>query len=174
MARFCLIQRGTFRNEGKYFIGPNGIVTLDYMGHDKFQFVSIQKALRRLMYNFSEYEIFNTGIYTLEKEELMVFCREKYSKEILQAISRYIEKPYRLKAYSELEKVPVARKKDTTYDCLHCNFWWCIDVKSYGDWIAFFKPYSDILTEAIKNERRDWWLTKPQEIREDEYKLSLR
>ena len=174
MANFWLIQRGTFREKGKYLTGSDGVVSLDYMGSAEFEFGAIPKAYRRLMYHFSEYEVFNTGIYTPEKDELMVFCRKSCSTEILYAISQYIEKPYHLQEYSELEKVPKARKEDTTYDCRLSNFWWCIDIKSYGDWMAFLEPHSKLLTEAIKNDYVDWWLTMTPEKREEEYKKSLR
>lgn len=87
----------TFREKGKYLTGLNGVVALDYIGSKEFEFGATQKAFRRLMYHFSEYEVFNTGIYTPEKDELMVFCKKSCSKEILQSISQYIEKPYQLK-----------------------------------------------------------------------------
>lgn len=175
MAKFWLIQRGTFKVKGKYLTGSDGVVSLDYMGSAEFGFSAIQKAFRRLMYHFSEYEVFNTGIYTPEKDELMVFCQKNYSTTIIQAISQYIEKPYHLKEYSELEEVPKARKEDTSYRGRHSNFWWCIDIKEpYGDWMAFLQPHCKLFTEAVRNNYQDWWLTKSPKEREEEYKKSLR
>ena len=174
MANFWLIQRGTFNGIGKYLTGSEGVVSLDYMGSSEFEWGAIPKALRRLMYHFSEYEVFNTGIYTPEKQELLVFCQKSCSTEIIQAISQYIENPYGLKEYSELEKVPKAKKEDTSYDGRFSNFWWCIDIESYGDWMAFLQPQKDLFKEAIKNDYQDWWLTKSPEEREEEYKKSLR
>ena len=174
MANFELIQRGTFKEKGKYFIGSDGVVSLDYMGSSEFESGAISKALRRLMYHFSEYEVFNTGIYTPEKDELMVFCKKDCSMAIIPAISQYIENPYHLKEYSELEKVPKARKEDTSYGGRLSNFWWCIDIKEpYGNWIAFLQPHCKILTEAVKNDYQDWWLNMSPEEREKEYKESL-
>ena len=174
MANFWLIQRGTFRETGKFLTGKDGIVSLHYMGSSEFEWGAIPKAFRRLMYHFSEYEVFNTGIYTPENDELMVFCKKSCSTEVIQSIRQYIDKPYHPKEYSELEKVPKAKKEDTSYDGRRSNFWWCIDIKSYGDWMAFLQPHSEKLLEAVKNDYQEWWLAKSPEEREEEYKKSLR
>ena len=42
MANFWLIQRGTFRETGKLFIGKDGIVSLDYMGSSEFEWGQFQ------------------------------------------------------------------------------------------------------------------------------------
>jgi hypothetical protein len=180
MARFWLIQRGTFKEEtgkvltGKNLIGPNGIVTLHYMGSSEFQFAAIEKAYRRLMYHFSEYEVFHAGIYTPENDELLVFCKKSCSTEVIRSICQYIEKPYHLKEYSELEEVHKAKKGDTSYDRRHSNFWWCIDIKSYGDWMAFLQSHSEQLLRIVKESYQNWWLVKSPEEREEEYQKSLR
>lgn len=175
MAKFWLIQRGTFGKTGKFLTGEDGIVSLHYMGSSEFEWGAIPKAFRRLMYHFSEYEVFHTGIYTPENDELMVFCKKSCATEIIQSIRQYIEEPYRLKEHSELEKVPKAKKEDTSYDRRRSNFWWCIDIKSsYGDWMAFLQPQMDLFKKAIKNDYQDWWLTKSPKEREEEYQNSLR
>ena len=102
MTNFWLIQRGTFRKTGKLFIGKDGIVSLDYMGASEFEWGAIPNALRCLMYRFSEYEVFNTRIFTPENDELMVLCKKSCSTEVIQSICQYIEKQYHLKEYSEL------------------------------------------------------------------------
>lgn len=169
-----LIQRGTFNKTGKSLTGSDGVVGLAYMGSSEFEWGAIPKAYRRLMYHFEEYDVFHTGIYTPEHEELMVFCRKGCATEVLQAIREFIENPYHLKAYSELEKVPKAKKEDTSYHKRRSNFWWCIDIKSYGDWMAFLQPQSNLFTEAVRNDYQNWWLNKAPEKREEEYKKSLR
>lgn len=175
MAKFYLIQRGTFKKEGNSLTGSDGVVRLDYMGSAEFEWGAIPKAYRRLMYHFTEYEVFHTGIYTPEHDELMLFCRKDCSTEVIQAIREFIEQPYHLKEYSELEKVPKARKKDTSYNRRRSNFWWCIDItESYGDWMAFLQPQANLFTEAVKNDYQNWWLNKVPEEREEEYKKSLR
>lgn len=175
MAKFYLIQRGTFKEERKFLTGLDGVVSLDYMGSAEFEWGAIPKAYRRLMYHFTEYEVFHTGIYTPEHDELMLFCRKDCATEVIQAIREFIEQPYHLKEYSELEKVPKARKEDTSYERRRSNFWWCIDIKeSYGDWLAFLQPQSTLFTEAVKNDYQNWWLNKAPEEREEEYKKSLR
>ena len=174
MAEFYLIQRGTFENEGKSLTGSDGVVSLDYMGASEFEWGAIPKAYRRLMHHFTEYEVFHTGIFTPEHDELMLFCRKDYSTEVIQAISEFIKHPYYLKAYSELEKVPTAKKGDTSYDRRRSNFWWCIDIEeSYGDWMAFLQPQLTLLIEAVKSDYQNWWLNKASDEREEEYKKSL-
>ena len=174
MKRFYLIQRGNFKNEGKSLTGSDGVVNLDYMGATEFEWGAIPKAYRRMMYQFTEYEVFNTGIYTPEHEELMVFCRKDCSAEVIQAIRHFIEHPYGLKEYSDLEKVPRATKIDRSYSRRCCNFWWCIDIdESYGDWMAFLQPQSTLFTESVKNDYENWWLKKSIEEREEEYEKSL-
>lgn len=175
MAKFYLIQRGTFKKQGESLTGAEGVVSLDYMGAAEFEWGAIPKAYRRLMYHFTEYEVFHTGIYTPERNELLVFCRKGCSTAIIQAIREFIEQPYHLKEYSELEKVPKARKKGTSYDRRRSNFWWCIDIKeSYGDWMAFLQPQLTLFTEAVKNDHQNWWMNKTPEEREEQYKRSLR
>jgi len=105
----------------------------------------------------------------------MVFCRKDRETEVVQAIREFVKQPYHLKEYSELEKLPKARKEDTSYDGRHSNFWWCIDSnESYEDWMAFLQPQLTLFTEAVKNDRQNWWLKKTPEEREEEYKESLR
>ena len=174
MGKFWLIQRGTFLEKGKYLTGKNGVVSLDYMVSSEFQFSAITRAFRRLMYHFPEYEVFHTGIFTPERDELMLFCRKSFSEETIQAIHEYIQNPYHLKEHSDLEKVPKAKKEDTSYNGRHSDFWWCIDIKElYGDWMAFLQPQSKLLTEAVKNDYQDWWLDMSPEKREEEYQKSL-
>lgn len=172
MAKLWLIQRGTFLEQGKYLTGTDGVVKLDYMGSAQFEWHAIPKAYRRLMYNFSEYEVFHTGIYTPENDELMVFCKKECKEEILQSIRSFIEKPYHLQEYSELEKIPKVKKGDEFGR--RTNFWWCIDIKPHGDWMAFLEPQLNLFMEAVKNDQNDWWLKKKKREREKEYKQSLR
>ena len=50
MAKFYLIQRGTFKTTGEKLTGTNGVVNLDYMGSAEFEWGAIPKAYRRLLY----------------------------------------------------------------------------------------------------------------------------
>lgn len=176
MAKFHLIQRGIFQNEGNSLTGPNGVVRLDYMGSAEFEWGAIPNAYRRLMYHFPEYEVFRTGIYTPEHFELMVFCKKDYSAEVIQAISEFVEHPYHLKEYSELEKVPRVKKQDTSsYVHRTSDFWWCIDIsEAYGNWMAFLQPQTNLFTKAVNNDYHNWWLNKTLEEREEAYKKALR
>ena len=115
MANFCLFSEELLEKQANSLQAKMELYQLHYMGSSEFEWGAIPKAFRRLMYHFSEYEVFNTGIYTPENDELMVFCKKSCSTEVIQSIRQYIDKPYHLKEYSELEKVPKAKKEDTSY-----------------------------------------------------------
>ena len=173
MEEFYLIQRGVFREpDSKTLIGPGGVVRLYPMGSAEFEWGAIPRAYRRLMYHYKEYEIFNTEIYTPEKEELMVFSKKDCASEVIQGIREFIEQPYSLKEKSELEKVPKAKKGDTSYNRRISDFWWCIDL--YGNWMAFLKPQYNLFKETVESDHQKWWMKKTPEEREEEYKQSLR
>lgn len=174
MANFWLIQRGFFKETSTSHTVLDEVVNLDYMGAAEFEWGALPKAYRRMMYHFSEYEVFHTEIYTPEHDELMVFCKTDCVTEVIPAIHQFIEQPYSLKEYSDLEKVPKAKKDDTSYNRRRSNFWWCIDDDSYGDWMAFLQPQSKILIETIQNAHQNWWLTKSPKEREEEYNKALR
>ena len=93
---------------------------------------------------------------------------------MIQSLRQHIEYPHLLIVKSELEKVPKAKKGDTSYDRRRSNFWWCIDIKSYGDWMAFLQSHSEQLLRVVKESYQGWWLAKSPEEREEEYQKSLR
>lgn len=174
MGKFWLIQRGAFRQNGTTLTGRNGVVNLDYMGASEFEWGAIPKAYRRLMYEFPNYGIFNTNIYTPEQEELLIFCKKEIAVELITAIQQFIESPYHLKKYSELEKVPEVKKEGTLYEYRRSDFWWCIDFPSaYGDWMAFLQPQLQLFTDAITKDYETWWMDKTPDKREEEYRKSL-
>ena len=173
MEEFYLIQRGVFHeSDRKSLIGPGGVVRLYPMGSAEFEWGAIPRAYRRLMYHYKEYEIFNTGIYTPEKEELIVFSKKDCASKVIQGIRLFIEQPYILKEKSELEKIPNAKRGDTSYNRRITDFWWCIDL--YGNWMALLKPQYDLFKEAVESDYQNWWMKKTPEEREEEYKQSLR
>lgn len=129
MTKFKLIQRGYFKKDVKegYLLDEGGIVGLGYMGSAEFEFGTIPKAYRRIMHNYLNYDIFGTNIFTPENEELMLFCRKDRATELKESIQAFIEHPYHLKEFSELEKIPKAKKEDTGFSRRRTDFWWCID-----------------------------------------------
>ena len=174
MTKFKLIQRGYFKKDVKegYLLDEGGIVGLGYMGSAEFEFGTIPKAYRRIMHNYLNYDIFGTNIFTPENEELMLFCRKDRATELKESIQAFIEHPYHLKEFSELEKVPKAKKEDTGFSRRRTDFWWCIDI-GIGDWMAFLKPKEQQIKKALKKDYEEWWLMKPEEEREEKYKKSL-
>ena len=170
-----LIQTGKFYYEPTDFkglTGRNGVVDLDYMGSSEFEFGAIPRSYRRIMYNFKNYEYNGTGIYTPENDELITFSYFEDSEEIIKDINKFVKNPWHLKEYSGLEKVPTAKKTDTGFYARRQDFWWCIDLGE--DWMAFLNSNKDLFEKAITKDYYEWWLNKPEEKREEEYKLSLR
>jgi hypothetical protein len=174
MAKFYLIQRGTFKTTGEKLTGTNGVVNLDCMEATEFEWGAIPNAYRRLMYHYSEYETVPTGIYTPEHDELMVFCRKDCKEKVLEAILSFIKQSYSLKKYSELEKVPTAKKGDKTFTGRRTNFWWCIDTNGIGDWMAFLASSKPLFDKGITCDYESLWLKKTPEEREADYKKALR
>ena len=170
-----LIQTGNFLNGKKDFkglTGREGLVDLEYMGSAEFEFGAVPRSYRRIMYNFENYSYYNTGVFTPEKDELIVFCYSEDSEGILNDITKFINNPRHLKEPSELEKIPTSKKNEKGWNARRHDFWWCID---YGeDWMAFLNSNKKAFELAITKDYRDWWLAKSEEKREEEYKLSLR
>ena len=173
MANFRLIQRGFFTGKSRsLFTDPDEAIELDYMGAAEFEFEAIPKAYRRFMYHFEEYKTSNTGFYTQQNEELLLFCRRNHAIEIMQMLKAFMQNPYRLKEPSYLEKITEANE-DTECDFSRTNFWWCIDIKSHGDWMAFLQPQAELFMQAAKNDYQNWWLKMSPKIRQAEYNTSL-
>lgn len=172
MAKFRLIQRGTFTGKSRsLFTDPDEAIELDYMGSYEFEGGAIPKAYRRFMYHFEEYKTSNTGIYNPNNDELLLFCRRGNVIEINQMLREFMKTPYMLKEYSALDQVP--NEKDTSCGFIKINFWWCIDIKPYGDWMAFLQPNAEEFMQAAKNDYQNWWLKMSPKIRQAEYNTSL-
>ena len=175
MANFWLIQRGLFTTDTRNTSTlkfPN-TVDLDYMGAAEFEWGALPHSLRRMMYHFEKYEMFKTGIFSPEGEELMVFCTKEKSTDIIRMLKEYIDKPYELKEFSELEKIPTAKADDTSWQGRCSDFWWCIDRKGLGDWMACMSSTSEKLLAALRHDYQFWWLSMSAEHQEREYKDSL-
>ena len=174
MNSFWLIQRGNFVKSNKGLLtGTEHIIRLQYMNSTEFEFGAIPKAYRRILFNSFEYGIFPTGIFTPEHENLYLFCRKNLSTDIIEEITQFVKNPYQLRRYSELEKVPIFPKDDTTFNHRNTDFWWCIDIKPYGDWMAFLQPQKSLFEKGFKYDHDKWWLKKSFVEREREYQKSL-
>ena len=170
--KFYLIQRGNFNNDGDSLTGKNGVVSLSYMGSAEFEFGAIPRSFRRIMHDFDKYIYIPTGICTKDNNELILFSNQHSSSEILEALTEFIRNPYQLKEYSELEKIPDSSIKDTGFKKLRTNFWWCIEPNK--DWMAFLNSNRKLFEKGINNDYNNWWLTKTEEERKQEYVKSLR
>lgn len=170
--RFYYIQRGQFNSDGEGLTGRNGVVDLDYMGSAEFEFGAIPRSFRRIMHDFDNYIYSPTGIYTKENDELVLFSNQESAAEVVEGLVSFINNPYHLKEYSELEKIPNSSIKDTGYEKLRTNFWWCIEFNK--DWMAFLNSNRPLFEKGINNDYNNWWLQKTEEEREKEYVKSLR
>ena len=170
--KFYLIQRGKFNKDGNSLTGKEGVIDLDYMGSSEFEFGAIPKSYRRIMYNMNNYNYTSTGIFTKENNELILFSNQEFVKEILEGINSFINNPYHLKEYSELEKIPNSSIKDYGIKKLRTNFWWCIEQNK--DWMAFLNSNRELFEKGINNDHKNWWLEKTEEVRNQEYIKSLR
>ena len=104
--------------------------------------------------------------------ELILFSNQESADEVLDGLVSFINNPYHLKEYSELEKIPNSSIKDTGFKRLRTNFWRCIEF--YKDWMAFLNSNRVLFEKGINNDYNNWWLQKSEEEREQEYVKSLR
>lgn len=169
---FYLIQRGKFKKEGIGLTGDDGVINLDYMGSAEFEWGALPKSYRRIMYDFDNYEYQSTGIYTKEHNELILFANKKLLDEISEGIVSFVNNPYHLKEYSELEKIPNSSVNDTGFNRLRTSFWWCID--SNRDWMAFLESNKELFDQGINYDYNNWWMKKSKKERKQEYIKSLR
>ena len=189
--RFYLIQRGTFNKnlkEATALFGSSSsyLIDPDYMGSAEFEFGAIPKAYRRIIHQYSDYKLHITDITTVRGVPFCIYCRDEYYEEILTAIKEYINKPYNLKEWTNMEYH--FRELNTTnqFDvdrykyAIRTNFWWCIDINKnghhIGDWMAFIgaTDRQNRFTEIISNDYSNWWMKKTPEEREDDIKKAYR
>ena len=169
--KFYLIQRGTFNEDGQGLTGRTGVIDLDYMGYAEFEFGAIPMSYRRVMHNFDNYIYVPTGIFTKDKNELILFVNKEIAKEVLEGLKEFIKNPYHLKEYSELEKIPNSSLNDAGFNALRSNFWWCIEFDN--DWMAFLNSNRHLFEKGINYDYYNWWLEKPEEVRNKEYTMSI-
>ena len=172
--KFHLIQRGKFiedsKVDGKNLYGRNGVIDLDYMEAMEFEIQALPRALRRVLYNLDNYVYSDTGIYTKDNDQLILFASKDDSKEIIESIKDFIENSYHLCRYSELEKIPTSSVNDILRNKMLTDFWWCIDIGI--DWMAFLNSKREMFEKGL-NCTNEWWLEKPESERKNEYRISL-
>ena len=169
--RFFLIQRGQFRFEKEESLAK-GAVYYDYMGSAEFEFGALPRSYRKIMENYKDYVYVNTGIYTLDRDELILFVNKKISDDVLESIKSFIENPYRLKEFSELEKIPKSSKEN---EYMRTDMWWCID--NDNDWMAFLNSRRELFLKSIANDYERYLKTvpeKPSDFKEKIKKLLLK
>ena len=170
--RFYYVQRGKFNEDGNSLYGTDGVVTLDNMRIYEFENGSIQKSYKRIMHDFNNYVYTPTGIYTKDNDELIVFSNQEQASAIKDSLISFINNPFPIKDYSELEKIPNSSINDDEYTKLMTNFWWCIEMNK--DWMAFLNSNKELFENGINNDYNNWWLKKSKSERKKEYVKSLR
>ena len=182
--QFYLIQRGKFNSADKVpsataLIGSHPdlcLISPDYMGAAEFEFGAIPHAYRRIMGQFDQYSLETVpDLVPTSGVPFNLFCRSDRRELIVEALKEFIEKPYRLKEFSNMDAQ--FRVNPDIHDPMYkyeikTNFWWCIDI-GIGDWMAFLKPKEQQVKKALKKDYEEWWLMKPEEEREEKYKKSL-
>ena len=183
MSKFWLIQRASFNKisaDRDFLCGDrwNRVVDFDYMGAAEFEWGAIPRAYIRILGRFDEYSLHITDLKTNGRVPFCLFCRNEQYEKILEEIKSYIKDPYHMKEASNLEahftEIPKEGVSRNFYKYkLKTNFWWCIDKNSEtGDWIAFTgaTDRQNAFTAAITKEYSNWWIKKPEEEREAEFK----
>ena len=187
MKKFWLIQRGSFRdlNSATKFLGRSSehLIDPDYMGAAEFEWGAIPRAYRRIMGQYEKYSLHVTDLVTTGGVPSCLFCMDSKYEQILTEIKSYLDKPYHLKEWTNMEAhftKSVSDIETRFYSHkLRTNFWWCIDKsrkdEDIGDWIAFTgaADRQNAFMRVINSDYTNWWLKKSEKEREDEFMESL-
>lgn len=184
MSNLNLILYGTFcENEPEShvtFCGENSIVKFFKDNHRTSY--EVWKAIRRIMWDFSKFKVYPTEIYTPEKEQVMIFCKEDLSMSSTKTLKKFIYEPYPFEEYLEFEKILTSKETDDLSIRRKANFWWYISSKPvyynlelvYYNWIAFMESNKELFIKTITNDHDNWWNKEPEIDRLSEHKRSLR
>lgn len=180
--KFWLIQRGKWNpdnkpsDEIKGLTGKSGLIDLDYMGSDEFEFGAIPKAYRRIMAQFDKYELFQLDILNPNGVPLNLYCRIDMMQEITDELKNYINNRYHLKEYSDLNNAFAAPARyDDGRVMFHrtTRFWWEVD--NGLDFMCFIgaQDRRDMFMETINKDYNNWWMMKTDKEREDDIAKSF-
>lgn len=194
--QFYLIQRGKFNSADKVpsataLIGSHPdlcLISPDYMGAAEFEFGAIPHAYRRIMGQFDQYSLETVpDLVPTSGVPFNLFCRSDRRELIVEALKEFIEKPYRLKEFSNMDAQ--FRVNPDIHDPMYkyeikTNFWWCIDITSLagvdygnqvGDWMAFTgaADRQNAFKRIIQNDYKFWWMKKSEQDRMKEYQDSF-
>ena len=176
MRDFWQVWRGNFIEGKNFFLNEDSIIELPRFFTFEFSFHSLMCSYQRILYRAQDYNIFHTGIFTPEGEELYLFCNQCYVKDLIELLNSFMQNPWELQEFSQLEYVP-RYKKDDLESNFYCrrtsDFWWCFDETEAGDWMAFLSPNAEYFKNAINYDYVNWWLKKSPEDRREEYKKAL-
>ena len=173
--KFWLIQRGKINKEG----GPNltgreGVISLDCMGSTEFEWGAIPFSFRKIMHDFEEYGLFDSEVKVVGNRKLLLFCKKDEKDKIASALRYFVQNPYRLKEWSNLEKLIQVADISKPWTICRTRFWWCIDKGEYGQWMAFLEEDAERIYEAIKYDYHNWWLTKTEKERAALYNEAMK
>ena len=173
--KFWLIQRGKLnKTGGPTLTGKNGVINLDYMGSSEFEWGALPFSFRRMMYDFEEYGLFDSEVNVVGNRKLIIFCKKDNNKKIAAALRSFVENPYPLKEWSDLEKLVKVADITKPWTICHTRFWWCIDNSEYGQWMAFLEEDAERIHSALEYDYQNFWLPMPEEKKAQLYNEALR
>ncbi|MBQ9313761.1 MAG: hypothetical protein IJ220_01990 [Clostridia bacterium] len=174
MNKFYLIQRGKINKKGgPSLTGRDGVVDLDYMGSAEFEFGAIPYSYRKIMHDFADFTITNTKVKVVGNRKLLLFAKKESGELITEAIRNFIDNPYQLKEWSELEKLVKVADINVPWSICWTRFWWCIDKGELGQWMAFLEEDSKRIIEALRYDHQNWWMAMPKEKRNKLYQEAI-
>ena len=175
MNRFWLIQRGKMNQEGgPALTGREGVVRLDYMGSAEFEFGAIPNSYRKIMHDFDQYQVTDTKVNVAGKRKLLLFAKKENSEAIAEAIRNFIDSPYKLKEWSDLEKLVKVADLSVPWTICHTRFWWGLDKNELGQWMAFLEEDSERIIKALEHDHQNWWMAMSEEKRDGLYQEALK
>lgn len=178
--KLYLIQRGYRKNPDDFtgLTGRNGLISLDYMGSAEFEWGAIPKAYRRIMGDYKNFIFIKTKLVNVNNCPLWLYCHKDKVADVEQCIQDYINSPYGMKEFSNLEdhfsSETLKHSVDERRFELKTNFWW--DIQQGHDWMAFIGA-EDVMSQyksAISADYNNWWLEKSEEERDRELEEAYR
>ena len=176
MRDFWRVWRGNFVQGTNFFLNDDSIVELPRFSTYEFSFPSLLCSYVRILYYAQEYSIFHTGIFTPENDELCLFCKKHYAKDLVDSLRSFMENPWELQEFSQLQYVPSYKQTDDEAEPFGhrtSDFWWCFEENEAGDWMAFLMSKAKYFKDAINYDYVNWWLKKSPEDRREEYKKAF-
>lgn len=162
-----MIQRG-FCEEQDWKNGIDSILRFDYMGSSEFEFGALNKSLKRIRANVSDYMFRDVVV---NDKLITVFCPRNMAEEIINVLEELAEGKYRLQEASYFD-IYIYPEQHPMFSTLTADHWWDVENdfmfwKSDDDFTKHFKQKMGGITEDSEDYHKKftlYWLDGKREV----------